>query len=226
MLKVCTKCKCEKPTTEFWFKNKLKGTVESICKSCRYEKHKEWKAKTNPPKGRFIIPPPNIVGDDIICYKCGEKKPKDQYYYHRARKSYASSCRQCNNKEQLDYVKTKITDLGYITMVRACEIRYRCKKNHHNREVASNLKDLLRQQWETQRGLCYYTGLPMTLSNEYHTDPNVMTVDGIEPTKGYTEGNIALCCSIANRMKQDMTIEEFKSMCFKIVKHLELPQGA
>lgn len=219
MLKVCTKCKCEKPITEFWFKDKIKGIVESECKTCRYKKHKEWKARVNPPKGRFIVPPPNIIGDDIICFKCGVTKPKNQFYYNRDRKSYTSSCRQCNNNDQKDYVKTKITDLGYITQSRAGEIRYRCKKDYHDREVAPNLKELLRQQWETQKGICFYSGLPMVLSNEYHTNGYVMTVDRIDSSKGYIEGNIALCCSLVNRMKQNMSLIEFKEMCKRILTY-------
>jgi hypothetical protein len=66
----------------------------------------------------------------------------------------------------------------------------------------------------------------MELTNDYHTNPNVMTVDRVDPTKGYIEGNIVWCCSLANRMKQDMSIEKLKEMCLTIVKHLELPQGA
>lgn len=227
MLKLCTKCNCEKPTTEFALIKKGDDKLESRCKSCRNIQRKEANAR-KPKKPRVPRIPivPNFVGDNIICNKCNREKPKSQFYYNRARKTYALSCRECNNKEQLDYVKTKITDLGYITMVRASEIRYRCKKNNHNREVASDLKELLREQWETQKGLCYYTGLPMTLSNEYHIDPNVMTVDRIDPSKGYIQGNLALCCSLANRMKQDMSIEKLKEMCQTILKHLGVTQGA
>jgi hypothetical protein len=155
----------------------------------------------------------------ITCTKCGETKEKDQFYYHRQRKYYIPNCKQCAGKEQLEYAKTKRTDLNFITMSRAAEIRYRCKKNHHNREVSSNLKNLLRQQWEIQGGFCYYSGLPMVLSNEYHTNPNVMTVDRIDSSKGYVEGNVVLCCSIINRMKQNLTLQELKELCAKILQY-------
>ena len=163
----------------------------------------------------------------ITCIKCGETKPSDEFYYHRIRKYYMKTCKKCNSKICATYQKSQrtINDLGYITQHRASEIRRNCKYKT-NRECASNLTALLRQQWELQKGLCFYTGLPMELTNDYHTNPNVMTVDRVDPTKGYIEGNIVWCCSLANRMKQDMSIEKLKEMCLTIVKHLELPQGA
>ena len=99
---------------------------------------------------------------EITCTKCGETKTSINFYYHRTRKHYMSTCKQCNTKVCGNYQKTKrtINDLGYITLHRAGEIRRNCKYKT-NRECASNLKDLLRQQWKTQKGLCFYTGLPM-----------------------------------------------------------------
>jgi len=149
----------------------------------------------------------------ITCTKCGVTKTTADFYYNRARKRYTETCRQCNSELCLKYQHTKKTDLGFITQRRAAEIRRRCIDDKSNREVADNLKDLLREQWEAQKGLCYYTKVPMTLSNEYHTDSNVMTVDRIDPTKGYVKGNLALCRSVVNRMKQDMTIDQLKAMC-------------
>ena len=35
-----------------------------------------------------------------------------------------------------------------------------------------------------------------------------MTVDRVEHLKGYISGNIVLCCSIANRVKQNLSLIE------------------
>lgn len=160
-----------------------------------------------------------ITENTRTCTKCGKPKEKKQFYYHRQRKHYTATCKQCNAKKQVEYAKAKQTDLNFITMSRAAEIRYRCKKNHHNREVASNLRDILRQQWKNQNGLCYYSGLPMVLSNEYHTNPDVMTVDRVDSSNGYVEGNVVLCCSIVNRMKQNLSLESLKELCAKILQY-------
>lgn len=40
-MKICNKCKIEKDDSEFCFKNKEKGTKQTICKTC----HREYKKK-------------------------------------------------------------------------------------------------------------------------------------------------------------------------------------
>jgi hypothetical protein len=37
-----------------------------------------------------------------------------------------------------------------------------------------------------------------------------MTVDRIDSSKGYIRGNIALCLSVINKTKQNLTIEQLK----------------
>lgn len=159
----------------------------------------------------------------ITCIKCGETKSSDEFYYHRTRKQYMKTCKKCNTKVCVDYQKSKrvVNDMKWIMQARAGHIRRDCKFKN-GRECASDLKDLLRKQWELQKGICYYTGIPMVLSNEYKSNPYVMTVDRIDSTKGYIKGNIALCCSLVNKMKQNMSVDELKIMCQTILTHLNL----
>ena len=50
--------------------------------------------------------------------------------------------------------------------------------------------------WNKQKGLCYYTNIPMQLTNEIV--PELVSIDRIDSLKGYTEDNIVLCCYIIN----------------------------
>jgi len=43
--------------------------------------------------------------------------------------------------------------------------------------------------------------------------PDTMSVDRMTPEKGYTKGNIVLCCHIANKAKGRMNIDEFYIFC-------------
>lgn len=155
----------------------------------------------------------------FTCIKCGILKDSDQFYYHRKRKRRMSSCKECNLKISHAYAKEKriINDLGYIMMCRGSEIRRSCKTS--KREYDKDLKEILKEKWEQQKGLCYYTGIPMVLSNEYHTNRYVMTVDRKDSNKGYTKDNIVLCCSIINRMKQNLTLDELKKLCKTILDY-------
>jgi len=74
------------------------------------------------------------------------------------------------------------------------------------------------EQYTKQKGLCYYSQEPMTLS-DYQNDNSFATVDRVDPTKGYIEGNIVFCLSIINKMKQDMSIDQLKFRCQQIIDH-------
>ena len=40
---------------------------------------------------------------------------------------------------------------------------------------------------------------------------NHISVDRIDNNKWYEKGNISLCCSFVNKMKNNITLDEFKS---------------
>lgn len=71
-------------------------------------------------------------------------------------------------------------------------------------------KDLL-DQWEKQNGKCFYTGLPLKIKVEtYFDNKEVLSIDRVEPDKGYSRENVVLCCDCINTMKSNMTMEQFK----------------
>ena len=71
--------------------------------------------------------------------------------------------------------------------------------------------------WEESEAKCYYTGKPMKLQGYHKNDPDAVTVDRKIPELGYVKGNIVLCRSIVNRMKQDMVYSDFIAMCREVI---------
>lgn len=74
--------------------------------------------------------------------------------------------------------------------------------------------------WDKQKGLCYYTGLPM-LEPRYGTGriPDVASLDRVEPSKGYTKGNVVWvrwCCNMA---KGTLSVSDFIKMCRAVADH-------
>lgn len=87
--------------------------------------------------------------------------------------------------------------------------------------------DYLKSLWDSQSGKCYYTNAPLT---DYEiaysrkqltkTDRSAQSpsLDKLDPSKGYVQGNVAWCSYSVNSMKGDLTYEEFLAVCKHILK--------
>ena len=79
--------------------------------------------------------------------------------------------------------------------------------------------DCLDQLWEDCSGNCYYTGLPMV--RERSDNMNSVSLDRLNSSKGYVEGNVVLCRSIVNIMKSDLSEAEFSQMILALLPWAE-----
>jgi len=152
------------------------------------------------------------------CLKCGESKPTGDFYYHRQRKKHMESCKSCNTKTCNEYQRKsgyRNTE-KYVFYQRSYEIKTRAALK--NIPVMDGLQEHLTDLWH-QSKKCAYTGKEMAI-NGYHHDPYAMTVDRKDPKLGYVEGNIVLCCSMANRMKQNLNEKELVEWCNIILDYL------
>jgi hypothetical protein len=55
---------------------------------------------------------------------------------------------------------------------------------------------------------CPYLGIPLTDGRLDGKQKSSMSIDRIDPTKGYVKGNVQIISWLANRMKTDATVEE------------------
>jgi hypothetical protein len=70
-----------------------------------------------------------------------------------------------------------------------------------------------------QNGKCFHTGETMTLERglvEGAVVPELCTIDRIDNRKGYEVGNIIMACDGINRMRSDMDLKKFQTLCKKI----------
>lgn len=84
-MKVCSKCKQQKPFEEFYFKDKKSGTRQSCCKVCKAEYNKSWYTRnTNKHKKdvsrnveRYYQIKKNLIWDlkSNPCTDCGVSYP-------------------------------------------------------------------------------------------------------------------------------------------------------
>lgn len=153
-----------------------------------------------------------------ICTSCGDEKRITEFYYHRQRKHYVETCKECSSKKCQTYQANKRSekDIKFILTQRAGAIRRDKKKL--GIPVAKDLSKILKKLWEEQGGLCFYSGEPMT-PNGYHHDDFACTVDRKIPELGYVEGNVVLCCAIVNRIKTNLELKELFVWVEKIKKN-------
>lgn len=85
--------------------------------------------------------------------------------------------------------------------------------------------------WEQQGGSCAKTGIEMGRIGDKWLSPSI---DRIDPTQGYTEGNVQWTCWRYNDAKSNMTDEGFLGLCLSVAatyfKSLEgattIPRGS
>ena len=85
-------------------------------------------------------------------------------------------------------------------------------------EVTIEEKDL-QNQWDKQNGLCYYTGKPMSM-NFGDRPPDLVSIERLDNSIGYTPSNIVLCRWVINRMRSNLTQVEFSNLINEIYTHL------
>lgn len=155
-----------------------------------------------------------------VCTKCKIPKPNKEYticrHKNRARK-YLSSCKECKNEfykngpGKSSKLKTAISQRKKHRL----NMMFNSAKGNAKRKgiffdlVEQDIIDL----YESQNGLCFYTGKPMYKDiTGFDNSNDSVSIDKIIPKNGYTKSNIVLCRWIVNRIKQDLTIDDFLNM--------------
>ena len=80
--------------------------------------------------------------------------------------------------------------------------------------------DYLKKLWESQKGICPYSGISLLLPEwkAFESHPRRASLDRIDASKGYIEGNIQFVSILANYAKNQNTHEEMVNFCKQIAK--------
>jgi hypothetical protein len=79
--------------------------------------------------------------------------------------------------------------------------------------------DYLVDLYQQQKGKCYYSGITLFLNaRKGHAVPNSISLDRLDPHKGYTQGNVVWCTYFVNTMKGKLTESEFLGLLRQILK--------
>ena len=79
----------------------------------------------------------------------------------------------------------------------------------------------IQELWVNQKGLCYYTNIPMKLTAR-QKNPYQVSIDRMDSSLGYTEENTVLCCQCVNYMKNDYLLKDFNLFIDSLKEALKL----
>jgi hypothetical protein len=160
--------------------------------------------------------------NDVVktCSCCKVEKNVSLFYKHkRTKDGYEGKCKACHDAyTKIYYEKNK----SKVVQYRVDYNRNNTRKQYRNLDSRFNLlvksasyrkkfevsitPEYLKEVWEKQQGQCVYTKLPLlATANQFNT----VSLDRIDSSKGYVEGNVQLICSAVNKMKQDYTEDLF-----------------
>lgn len=148
------------------------------------------------------------------CQVCGETTPS-MFYAKRKTK-----CKECVKNEQYRNLNESDKQAYKDRIANSIEsklLRYRWT-SARNRAKAKGLVfeisfEFVEKLWETQKGVCYLTNVPMKLEMNVW---NSVSIDRINSQKGYVEGNVALATSFINYAKRDYSNIELKNILTEI----------
>jgi len=134
-----------------------------------------------------------------------ETKERSREYFHREDKLFKTLARTARARARLNGIDSEITEQD------------------------------LTKLWDEQKGLCYYDGTPMDKISGHgvtNKNPNKVSIDRLDSSKGYVLGNVVLCKFKYNKAKMDTPEKEFAELCqamahySAIKRNLELFESA
>lgn len=232
-MKKCTKCNENKDIKDFYI-DKNNDKPMSRCKKCFLSKKKE----TYIPKERKgKIPQTQIqIGSTFGELKCVEfKKYKDSKQYEKGLWLCICSCGLSIEIEQYRLLNNTVKSCGCLRS------RKSGSKNNNWKgyeEISSVYFNSIKRHAETrglvfeisikyiwnlfikQKRLCYLSGIPLNILNESkRKNSRTASLDRINSSFGYVEGNVQWIHKDINIMKRDFNEDYFVDLCDKISKN-------
>lgn len=168
--------------------------------------------------------------DTKICTQCGEEKENSDKFFKLSgfikkdgTKSLIATCRTCCNKYKAYLRLQSPTEANYYVNRKRNNpfkhMLYTIKHGAIRRGLQFELTtDFLESLYFKQNGKCHYTSIPLIFEFGDHK-PDLISLDRIDSSIGYTEDNVVFCCLIVNYMKNKYSIEDLFKYSLLIVEN-------
>lgn len=186
-----------------------------------------------PPSPIFI----NMKVVKVKCKECGDEFEKGLSEYQRSEKLERPHfcCRSCsashrNRNWSLEERKKYCYQIKRHAGNRRddysafryfiCKSRAESRRTRYGAPTIS--VEYLSELWDKQKGICPYTGISMVLppTTKVYSDlhiPQKASLDRIDSSKGYVNGNVEFVCCAINLAKNSFTRDQMKKFLREIV---------
>lgn len=154
-----------------------------------------------------------------LCTNCGHKFIQDGYSTRIGRQG-CKYCRKINHLGSL--MENEPYNVGKIRRdwwgKRIVAVVNKRRKKNPDFEYSISMKQGW-EQFEKQEGKCAYTKLPLSFPKQGALG-GTASLDRIDSSRGYIEGNIQWVHTDINNMKSDMTQEQFINLCKLVITNI------
>ena len=94
------------------------------------------------------------------------------------------------------------------------------KQRARKKNVECNIsKEYMWNLFLTQNRRCSLSGMDIIFDRDYRHGKQTASLDRINPSLGYVEGNVRWVHKKINQIRMDMDDEEFLTLCRKVIEH-------
>ncbi len=157
------------------------------------------------------------------CKVCWEHKNPSDFVKHYMENSYMGKyqflheCKECKRNRMIVHRQGARSTIEWALWLVLKQLQQWAKKRSLDFFIST---DDLMAQWNAQGWRCYYTGYQMEYELSYfkqwsQMEKSKLTVscDRLDSSVGYQRDNIVLCCAVVNRMKWNLSCDEFILLC-------------
>ena len=230
-VKTCSKCEQVKPATSEFFPKNPMGTdgLKSVCKVCTTAGRRQWR-ETHREEAREIgreeqrqlrerrgykMPARRATAaatGRVVCTGCGEDKPLSEFPNDTRKLTGVSSwCRQCAKKASRANHRARLRG-HWATRL----LVYAKQRSSKYAEPCDLSVEYLSALYDHQGGLCYWFGTKLLL--QISSGLGMISLDRLDCSRGYVQGNVVLSCKAANTARGDASVDEFSDFLEPIIK--------
>lgn len=205
------RCKCGKEEEKSL--SDLKSGRSTGCRSCK-ARERSPKIQIGDKYKHWIIVDGPVINDrrqimwQVKC-DCGLSEPVWKSAWEITTPTKCQQCSKCGHKIQGDNLAIKNGKIGDMTLGRL----NRLKRSAKSRNLEFNLTiEYLWNLFKSQKQICAITG-------DYISNIEEASLDRIDSSKGYIEGNVQWVTYQANVSKHTMTMKQLYEFCRKVLNH-------